>query len=82
MGLANDVGAALSAFSGAIVAQSSKQVVPKGTMPITDANTNNEGLLGLVYDVATAPTSYGKGKTEVSPVQALSSLQSQPEMEE
>lgn len=79
MGLANNLGNALYAFSGAISAQSSQQAVPKGTTPITDANTSNEGLLGLAYDVATAPVSYGKGKTGVTPVQALGSFQNEPQ---
>ena len=79
MGLANDIGNTLYAFSGAITAQSNKQAVPKGQMPTTAANAATEGLLGLVYDVATAPVSYGKGPTDVPPVQALTALQTQPE---
>lgn len=79
MGLANNLGNALDAFSGAIVAQANKQGVPKGASPVTDANGINEGLLGLAYDVATAPVSYAKGKTGVTPIQALNSFQNEPE---
>lgn len=82
MGLANDVGAALSAFSGALVAQNTQQEVPQGQVPVTSANALNEGLLGLAYDVGTAPMSYGKGKTDVPPIQSLTALQDQPESEE
>jgi len=74
VGLANDIGKALTAFSGAIVAQSNSQEVPKGSTPVSDANLVNEGILGLAYDVGTAPVSYAKGKTGVPPVQALNSL--------
>lgn len=74
MGLANDLGKALMAFSGAIVSQSNQTGVPKVSVPVSDANSINEGLLGLAYDVGTAPVSYAKDKTEVPPVQALSSL--------
>lgn len=74
MGLANDIGEALSAFSGALVVQNNKQGIPAGVVPVTDANALNEGLLGLAYDVGTAPVSYAKDKTEVPPVQALTSL--------
>lgn len=74
MGLANDVGRALSAFSGAVVAQKNAQGVPKGSIPVTDSNLVNEGLLGLTYDVGTAPISFAKGVSEVAPIQALGSL--------
>lgn len=74
MGLANDIGVALSAFSGALVAQNNGQEVAKGSIPVTSANAVNEGLLGLAYDVGTAPRSFAKDKTEVPPVQALTSL--------
>lgn len=74
MGLANDIGQALTAFSGAVAAQSSSQEVPKRSVPVTEANTANEGLLGLAYDIGTAPLSYAKGVTEVPPVQALAAL--------
>lgn len=77
MGLANDLGNALSAFSGALVAQNGQQEVPKGQVPISEANLINEGLLGLVYDVATAPVSYAKGPTKVATVQGLGSYQSE-----
>lgn len=77
MGLANDVGKALSAFSGAITAQASSQEVPKGSVPVSSANTSNEGMLGLAFDVGTAPVSYAKGKSEVPPVQALAALPSE-----
>jgi hypothetical protein len=82
VGLANDLGEALDAFSGAITAQSAQQEVPRGQMPTTAANGVNEGLLGLVYDVATAPVSYAKGKTDVPPIQSLGALQSQSEATE
>jgi hypothetical protein len=74
VGLANSIGEALSAFSGAVTAQTSQQEVPNGSVPVTAANLANEGILGLAYDVGTAPVSYAKGKTDVPPVQALSSL--------
>lgn len=74
MGLANDIGTALSAFSGAIVAQTGSSDVPNGSIPTSGANQVNEGLLGLAYDIGTAPVSYAKGKTDVAPVQALASL--------
>lgn len=82
MGLANDLGGALSAFSGALVAQSGQQEVPKDAVPVSAANLINEGLLGLVYDVGTAPVSYAKGPSEVPPIQSLTSLQGQPEATE
>jgi hypothetical protein len=82
VGLANDIGGALSAFSGALVAQGGQQEVPKDTVPVSAANLINEGLLGLVYDVGTAPVSYGKGPSDVRPIQALASMQDQPEPEE
>lgn len=82
MGLANDLGAAYSAFSGALVAQSGQQEVPKGQMPATQANLVNEGLLGLVYDVGTAPVSYAKGPTKIATIQALNSFKNEPEPEE
>lgn len=82
MGLANDVGAAYSAFSGALVAQGNQQEVPKGQMPATAANAFSEGLLGLAYDVGTAPVSFAKGPTKVATIQALNSFKNEPEPEE
>lgn len=82
MGLASDLGQALSAFSGAIVAQSRQQGVPKGSTPVSQSNLVNEGLLGLAYDVATAPMSYAKGPTKIASIQALNSFQNEPEQVE
>lgn len=79
MGLANDVGAAFSAFSGALVAQNSQQEIPKGQIPVSQANLVNEGLLGLAYDVGTAPVSFAKGPTKIATVQALNSFKNEPE---
>jgi hypothetical protein len=79
VGLANDIGKALYAFSGAVAAQSSQQEVPKGTTPVTQSNLVNEGLLGLAYDVGTAPVSYAKGPTKIATTQALNSFQNEPE---
>lgn len=72
--MANDIGRALTVFSGAITAQGHQTGVPNGAVPVTDSNALNEGLLGLAYDVGTAPMSYAKDKTDVPPVQALTSL--------
>lgn len=77
--MANDIGQALGAFSGAVVAQNGQQDVPKGTIPVSQSNLINEGLLGLVYDVATAPMSYAKGPSKIAPIQALNSFQNEPE---
>jgi hypothetical protein len=62
-GLANRVGDAYTAFSGAIANQGSTSAVadPKGQGPATAANNVTEGLLGLAYDVGTAPISYHTG---------------------
>jgi hypothetical protein len=79
VGLANDLAGALSAFSGAVVAQNSSQEVPKDVIPVTQSNLINEGLLGLAYDVGTAPVSYAKGPTKIATTQALNSFQSEPE---
>ena len=79
MGLANNIGQAMDAFSGAVVAQTNQQEVPKGTVPVTQSNLINEGLLGLVYDVASAPKSYAKGPTSVVTTQALNSFKNEPE---
>lgn len=78
MGLANDLGSALNAFSGALVAQSNQQQVARHITPVTQANLVNEGLLGLVYDVATAPPSYAKGPSGIAATQALNSFQNEP----
>jgi hypothetical protein len=79
VGMASDIGQALSAFSGAVVAQNGQQAVPKGQIPVSQSNLVNEGLLGLVYDVATAPMSYAKGPSKIAPIQALNSFQNEPE---
>lgn len=62
-GLANRVGSAYEAFAGAIANQGSGSAVtdPRGPAPATAANNVTEGLLGLAYDVGTAPTSYHAG---------------------
>jgi hypothetical protein len=82
MGLANDVGSALNAFSGAIVAQTGQQEVAKTITPVTQSNLVNEGLLGLAYDVGTAPVGFAKGPTKIATVQHLNSFQSEPETAE
>jgi hypothetical protein len=48
-------------------------------MPVSASNLINEGLLGLVYDVATAPMAYAKGPSKIAPVQALRSFRNEPE---
>ena len=80
--MANDIGKALNAFSGAIVAQNGQQEVPKSAIPVSASNLINEGLLGLTYDVATAPMSFAKGPTKIASVQALNSFQNEPEQVE
>lgn len=80
--MANDIGAALNAFSGAIVAQSGQQEVAPHITPVTQSNLVNEGLLGLAYDIGTAPVSYAKGPTKIATVQAMNSFQNEPEQAE
>jgi hypothetical protein len=82
VGLASDLGSALNAFSGAVVAQQGQQEVPKGTTPVTQSNLANEGLLGLAYDVATSPVSYAKGPTKIATIQHLNSFQNEPATED
>lgn len=82
MGLASDVGQALNAFSGAIVAQSGQQEVSKGVTPVTQSNLVNEGLLGLAYDIGTAPVGYAKGPTKIATIQHLNSFQNEPATED
>jgi hypothetical protein len=62
-GLANRIGDAYTAFSGAIANQGSNSAVadPHGNGPATAANQVTEGLLGLAYDVGTAPIGYHIG---------------------
>jgi hypothetical protein len=62
-GMANRIGDAYTAFSGAIANQGNGQAVadPKGQGPATAANQITEGLLGLSYDVGTAPIGYHTG---------------------
>jgi hypothetical protein len=62
MGLANSVGTALDAFSGAVAVQSgADQAAGRAKndqwyQPVTAANGVTPGLLGTAYDVGTAPT--------------------------
>lgn len=62
-GLANRIGNAYESFAGAIANQGNQAAVtdPRGPAPATQANTITEGLLGLAFDVGTAPASWHRG---------------------
>lgn len=62
-GLANRIGNAYDAFMGAVANQGNQQAEadPHGSAPATAANQITEGLLGLAYDVGTAPIGYHTG---------------------